>query len=133
MKGEGRKENNLITLKEDNRIICGCMVNNIGLLPFTENTKSKISKMCGIAGKINGVRRIVLFGSYARNEYTANSDLDFLLLTEEQLNHEESGYLKSVFEENDCDVVIYTEEKFAHSHVALAEEIRKDGVLLWER
>ena len=83
-----------------------------------------------------GLSRIVLFGSCARNEMRAGSDLDLLVLTEEAVPQELKGELCGELEEAQdgisTDLVFYTEDQFRASDCRLVQNIRKDGLILWE-
>ena len=85
---------------------------------------------------IPGISRIVLFGSCARNELRAGSDLDLLILTLRPVPRELRGELCGILSEEKSgvatDLVFYTEEEFGRSDCRLVREIRKDGRILWE-
>ena len=85
---------------------------------------------------IPGISRIVLFGSCARNELRAGSDLDLLILTLRPVPRELRGELCGILAEEKngiaTDLVFYTEEEFGRSGCRLVREIRKDGRILWE-
>lgn len=85
---------------------------------------------------LSGLSRIVLFGSCARNEMRAGSDLDLLVLTEEAVPQELKGELCGELEEAQdgisTDLVFYTEDQFRASDCRLVQNIRKDGLILWE-
>ena len=85
---------------------------------------------------IPGISRIVLFGSCARNELRAGSDLDLLILTLRPVSRELRGELCGILAEEKngiaTDLVFYTEEEFGRSDCRLVREIRKDGRILWE-
>lgn len=85
---------------------------------------------------IPGISRIVLFGSCARNELRAGSDLDLLILTLRPVPRELRGELCGILAEEKngiaTDLVFYTEEEFGRSDCRLVQEIRKDGRILWE-
>ena len=85
---------------------------------------------------VPGISRIVLFGSCARNELRAGSDLDLLILTLRPVPRELRGELCGILSEEKSgvatDLVFYTEEEFGRSDCRLVQEIRKDGRILWE-
>lgn len=85
---------------------------------------------------VPGISRIVLFGSCARNELRAGSDLDLLILTLRPVPRELRGELCGILAEEKngiaTDLVFYTEEEFGRSDCRLVREIRKDGRILWE-
>ncbi len=114
------------TIRE-NRGIC-----YIDLLPVDENIKKKLQNFITFLIPLPTINRIVLFGSYARMEYHAGSDIDLLVLTDKEVPREQRGHLHSVFEEQGADLVFYTVSEFQESTCRLIKEIRKDGVLLWK-
>lgn len=108
------------------------MCSYIENLPYNENIKQKLTGLVNIIlSKVNP-SKIILFGSYARMEYTISSDFDILLLTDEDLPRTIRGELTSILDENDSDLVIYSTESFDRSTCLLSEQIRKDGILLWK-
>jgi predicted nucleotidyltransferase len=105
----------------------------IDLLPFGICCKDKLHCMTDmILQTVSGVQKIVLFGSYARFEQTAVSDIDILVLTECEVAREIRGDLCSKFDELNSDLIFYTDEKFRNSDCLLVKQIRKEGVLLWK-
>lgn len=103
-------------------------------LPFSADICRKLSSLVRmICNTVIDVERIVLFGSYARAEQVCGSDLDLLVLTKKQTPRAVQAELRCSFEEENADVVFYTEENFAASDCLLVNNIRKDGVLLWKK
>ena len=75
---------------------------------------------------------VILFGSYARGDNRLTSDLDILLLTNDEIGRDERAELVSYTDLQDVDLVIYTKETFKQSKCLLVERIKKEGVVLWE-
>lgn len=65
-------------------------------------------------------------------EQKIGSDLDIFVLLNDQISREQRGYLASVFEENNADIVFCTTSIFDTSDSLLYKNIRKDGVSLWK-
>lgn len=86
--------------------------------------------------KPEGLQAVVLFGSCARNQMTVASDLDLLILTEKPLGQDVRGELSSDLAEQKkgvaTDLVFYTVAEFESSDCRLVQEIRRDGLILWE-
>lgn len=82
------------------------------------------------------LKQIILFGSCARNQVRVGSDIDLLILTEHPVKQAVRGDLASELAEPRegivTDLVFYTEKDFQASDCRLVQEIRKDGVILWE-
>ena len=112
---------------------CGSK-NNIDALPFRDEVKRQIGFLVvTLLQQLPGVQQIILFGSYARAEYRATSDIDILALVSDPVGRDISGDLHSCFDEKGADLVIYTVDDFNISNCLLVNQIRKDGVLLWEK
>ena len=82
---------------------------------------------------VEGLRYMILFGSYARGEEKATSDLDVLLLTTQEIPREVRGELCSEYEEEKIDLVFYTMEQFESSDCLLISQIRKEGIVVWKQ
>ena len=68
---------------------------------------------------------IGVFGSYARGQYKANSDIDICVIGEQP----ERGILADIrcgAEERKADVVFVSREYFEHSDALMAKNIRRD-------
>ena len=99
-----------------------------------ENKKALLQKIiANLKEEVEGLRYIILFGSYARGEEKATSDLDILLLTEQEITREIRGGLSSECEEKNIDLVFYTMEQFDASDCLLISEIRKEGIVVWKQ
>lgn len=79
------------------------------------------------------ITEAVLFGSYARCDYKAGSDVDILFLTKRELDREIRGDISSFFEENNADAIFYVKDNFVVSDCLLSTQIKKDGILLWRK
>mgnify|MGYP004540737809 CR=1 FL=1 len=109
-------------------------ISNIDKLPFTTSVKDTIKLLVNYAlQKSNNINKIVLFGSYARAEYKATSDLDILLITEFIEDRFIKGDISSFFEENNADAVFFSEDQFRNSDCLLVQKIKEEGILLWRR
>jgi predicted nucleotidyltransferase len=63
-----------------------------------------------------GVKKIILFGSYARGDATADSDLDFIVVEDHLESHiKEMARLRSAIDYIGIgvDVLVYTQEELA--------------------
>lgn len=109
------------------------MTNYIEDMPYTNEVKQRLGDFVSALEQIPEVTRIILFGSYARFEQKATSDLDILALTSTEISRDVRGELCSIFEEKNSDLIFYTKEQFESSNRKIAQEIRKDGILLWKR
>ena len=108
-------------------------MNTIMELPYSDDIKNKLNYLVSLVLDSDiECKKIVLFGSYARMEQKINSDLDIFILSDNQISREQRGYLASVFEENNADIVFCTTSIFDTSDNLLYRNIRKDGVLLWK-
>jgi len=71
-------------------------------------------------------REIGVFGSYARGEYTATSDIDFCMIVDEHPDRRVSGLLRSEAEELGADIVYVRPEYFQNDESRFARELRRD-------
>lgn len=83
--------------------------------------------------ELDSLHYIILFGSYARGDEKATSDLDLLVLTEQEISREIRGGLCSEFEEENMDLIFYTMKQFEDSDCLLVSEVRKEGIVIWRQ
>ena len=76
--------------------------------------------MCGMHTKLR------IFGSYARGDYKATSDIDFYAVVTERPDRVLSGNLRQDLEDMGADLVYIRKD----SDSLLSKEIRRDGVKL---
>jgi len=81
----------------------------------------------------NDVKKAVLFGSYARNEAQANSDVDLLVDTEEHVRGLKLfGILGEIKDALDLDVDLIVQRMvIANSDIDI--EIKNTGVVIYEK
>ena len=113
-----------------------CLVTNLNIdkLPFSDKIKSKLNFLVNLL--LNSEldpQMVILFGSYARCEYKATSDLDILVLTKNQTPQELRGELCADFEVHNTDLIFYKLEDFQASNRLIVSKIRKEGILLWQK
>jgi predicted nucleotidyltransferase len=109
-------------------------------------TDFELQDMARLMGLASGAKQVVLFGSTARGQATADSDLDFLLVmadedwkwngkTLEKLEPamkaraaaRKAGYWLGL------DVLPLPESRYHDSSSILASEVQRDGIVLFER
>ncbi len=84
-------------------------------------------------------RRIILFGSYAREEAGPDSDLDLLIELDPPLpSHGRSSRIKALFDAYPCpmDILVYTTEEIAYwqrAPASLVASVLREGKVLYER
>ena len=71
---------------------------------------------------------IGIFGSYARNEYTALSDIDILIIVNEHPPRSLSGNLREELESIKVELVYSTKEYFYNSDSLFAKQLRNDYI-----
>ncbi|MEG1742485.1 MAG: nucleotidyltransferase domain-containing protein [Acetivibrio sp.] len=76
---------------------------------------------------------IILFGSYARGEEKAGSDMDLLVITKREVDRILKGKLCSRFEEKNMDLVFYTRDTFQTSQCLLVQQVKQEGIVLWKK
>jgi len=77
-----------------------------------------------------GVKKLALFGSYARGEHTAKSDIDFLIEKGKIQGLEFFGFINSLEDDLGVHVDVMTYDALKDSLIAYAIE---DEVVLYER
>jgi len=108
------------------------MINNVPLLPYSEQIKNKLNKIIALILEQVSPISIILFGSYARGDFKCTSDLDILVLTEDDVERTIRGDICSTLDSLKSDVVFYTVNDFNASNCYFVRQIRKDGILLWK-
>jgi len=106
---------------------------------YTKKDLTTIRSM--ILDKIPSTVRIILFGSYARGTSDESSDMDFIILTEKNLNREEK--LSSLSELRwqaarsgfNADFLLKDEDDYLSELElpTLSRVISQEGVELWNR
>lgn len=78
----------------------------------------------------SGIKFIELgiFGSYARNEYTALSDIDILVIVNEHPPRSISGDLREELESINVDLVYSTLDYYHNSDSLFAKQLRNDYI-----
>ena len=69
---------------------------------------------------------IGVFGSYARNDFKASSDIDFCIITESRPDRRTSGSLREDAELLGADIVYVTPLYFATDDSQFAKNLRRD-------
>lgn len=82
---------------------------------------------------LSGLIEIGLFGSVTRGDFTCESDVDIYLVFEEALPERTiKGRLRSLAEENECDLVFMKETDFVEPQL-LQQNIEKNHQVIWRR
>lgn len=69
---------------------------------------------------------LVIFGSYARNEFKGSSDIDLCMIIKERPSRRVSGELRELLEIKGVDLVFVTPEYFQDSNDRFAVNLRND-------
>lgn len=77
---------------------------------FTEKDKRIFEKMKQAVLSIDESAEIILFGSRARGDFKEDSDYDFLILTDKEVNHIFRKELVSITSDIRCDEVVCLQE-----------------------
>ncbi|NLC44422.1 MAG: nucleotidyltransferase domain-containing protein [Clostridiales bacterium] len=82
---------------------------------------------------LKGLAEIGLFGSLVRNDFNCRSDSDIYLLFHDNIpDRQTKGYLRSVAEEKNCDLVFLTKSDFyGDTGNLLSESILKNRMVIW--
>ena len=83
------------------------------------------------------MKQIILFGSCARREMRVTSDVDLLVIVDEQIGRAQRGEICSELEEPmdqvHTDVIFYTQEQYEASTRIFTKQVKQDGIILYER
>ena len=97
---------------------------------LVDQVKTRLHEMYG-----QGIRRVILYGSHARDEATIESDVDVLVLVDGSLNPrrvEESLsdlLYEMILEEGELvSVVAMTDERFENYNSPFVLNVRKEGI-----
>ena len=94
----------------------------------------EIKKIISPIAKLHGVDRVYLFGSYARGEATAQSDIDLCIDAQAIRGMFAMGGLYADLKEalnKRLDIVTFRSLKY-NTDTRFLENMRKDGVLIYE-
>ena len=69
---------------------------------------------------------VEIFGSYARNDYKASSDIDFCIIVPEKPERWMMGALREELEMLHADVVFVTPQYFEHDNSKFTQQLRRD-------
>ncbi len=106
------------------------------LEPIKAIIQQEITKLYG-----ERLAKIILYGSYSRGDYHENSDIDFLVVLndEEILIGKELAYMnKAIFQltlQYNIAISHYptTKNRFENSQAMFYQQIRKEGKIIYER
>lgn len=104
--------------------------------PIKELTAEFVRRVAELYG--DRLNKVILFGSYARGDYHEDSDIDYLVvLNDEDVNsYKEISYLSSETFEMSLKYLIsvsaipVSKERFEHYGSPLLRNVQKDGILL---
>lgn len=71
-------------------------------------------------------KEIGIFGSYARNNYKATSDIDICIVTDHRPDMMTSGSLREELELMGADLVWVSSESFLNSNTNFMKKLRRD-------
>ena len=92
-----------------------------------ENFKNRLNQV-KILIKESGIEYIEVgvFGSYARNEYNATSDIDICIIAKQHPERIASGMLRLKADELKVDIIYSTPEYFYNNNSLFAKNLRRD-------
>lgn len=99
----------------------------------SDGVKKKMQERCDAflqCIKDSGISysQVGIFGSYARKEYKAHSDIDFCIVTDREPTKQDRGTLRCDAEEYDCDLIFVSEERFAQEDSLFMRNLRRDYI-----
>lgn len=114
---------------------------HVDLIQARENLRNKLMQSAEsvlqevLNSSLDDLIEVGLFGSVAKDKFTCNSDADIYLLFENQIpDRRVKGVLRSIAEENNCDIVFLTINNFNEkSPDLLVKNILEGRIVLWRR
>ena len=114
---------------------------HIDLIQARENLRVKLMQNAELVLQqvlnmnIDGLVEAGLFGSLSNNKFTCNSDADIYLVFEDKIpDRQTKGLIRSIAEENNCDIVFLTLNDFMKDEPdLLIKNILKNRIILWRR
>uniref|UniRef100_A0A7V4TJC2 Nucleotidyltransferase domain-containing protein n=1 Tax=Candidatus Caldatribacterium saccharofermentans TaxID=1454753 RepID=A0A7V4TJC2_9BACT len=103
---------------------------------YCKKLETSLEKIVEVLAAFPEVRRIVLFGSYARGRRDLLTDLDILVVMETPLDFPARSALlyEKLFLPVDCDILVYTPEEFERlKDRPFLRRILEEGKVLYER
>jgi predicted nucleotidyltransferase len=100
---------------------------------------NEIEKAAKIIGETSKAEQVILFGSHARGDAGAHSDVDFLVIAESELpRHKRCVELHKIFKPYPfpMDILVYTPdelEKSKRSDLSFVSTVLREGKTLYER
>ena len=103
---------------------------------MSDAIKAELDRYVEFISSISGVLRIYLFGSYAYGEPRDTSDIDLMVVVENDLDPFKTAYkIKRKFANSDSDVYIVVNRvsafEDASTYSQFQKTIRENGVLLY--
>ena len=98
------------------------------------NKKELIERIKGKLEKLNqqlNLTKVVLFGSYAKGNYTAASDVDLLVVYSGKPEEDPFKLVKRTLEISGLEPHIYREEEYVDAKEKV-RKMEKGGVVLWK-
>ena len=96
-----------------------------------------ISKLINYGKKDENLHQIMIYGSYARNEHRPESDIDFLIVTDNISESEKifSEFRNEIFIETSVMTSFYyvTPVEFSYSKELLLKRIQREGKIIWSK
>lgn len=111
------------------------------LLHARENLRNKLFHNAEVVieeilnSNLDNLMEIGIFGSVAKDKFTCKSDTDIYLLFDNDIpDRQAKGLLRSIAEENNCDIVFITKNIFTSIDAGLlANNILEHRIILWRK
>lgn len=103
---------------------------------YCKKLETSLQRVVEVLAALPEVRRIVLFGSYARGRRDLLTDLDILVVMETPLDFPARSALlyEKLFLPVDCDILVYTPEEFERlKDQPFLRRVLEEGKVLYER
>jgi len=80
------------------------------------------------------IKTVILFGSYAKGNYTVASDIDLLIIYEDPKIRNDYSICWDLFKIPQLELHVYTESEYEKlKNSFMAKEIEKNGIIVWKK
>lgn len=90
-----------------------------------------LSERIGELNRLLPLRLVVLFGSYARGNYTVASDVDLLVIYKGELREDAFGLVKKTLRIPQLEPHLYSEEEY-RQHERIIQRMKAGGKVIYD-
>jgi predicted nucleotidyltransferase len=94
----------------------------------------KLRRAAELASSVLDIKKVILFGSWAKGNYTAFSDVDVLIIYGGKKIKDDYSLISKVFRIPNIELFVYTEDEYVKLkslESSIVKEAEKHGVKIW--